>query len=300
MPSQAEMDAPRSKLAFTCTREADRLPPLDPQADVLFRYGLFLEKKPGPKDFNAATRYYRIAAAHGHYKANNNLQLLVSTGLASSPDAPKETIDLVEQMIAAGVPGGYYDMGHYLELGYGVVRDEKKALVFIRRAADLGSPEAQTYIAKLLAPADRAPDIATQMRQCAVSQGYGEAAIDLGVDFKEKKSYSEAVGVLQAGVKAGNAESAFGLWNGFKSQPSDELYYLGSLRDLERSSRYEVIWRFLNDHDGLNPKVPDIDQIVPLPPAELPEWDGTFQWQKEQEAAKPPQKPDDKLVERLA
>jgi hypothetical protein len=46
--------------------------------------------------------------------------------------------------------------------------------------------------------------------------------------------------------------------------------------------------------------VPDIDKIVPLPPAELPAWDGTFQWQKERDAAKPPQKPDDKLVERLA
>jgi TPR repeat protein len=300
MPSPVEMNAARSRLAFTCVHEADRLPPLDVQADALFKYGLFLEKKPGPKDFDAAARYYRIAAAHGHYKANNNLQLLVSSGLASSPDAPRETVDLAEQLIAAGVPGGYYDMGHYLELGYGVVKDGKKALVFIRKAADMGSPEAQAYVAKLLAPADRAPDIAMQMRQCAVSQGYGEAAIDLGVDFKERKSYSEAVDTFQAGVKAGNAESAFGLWNGFKSQPSDELYYLGLPPDLERSQRYQAIWKFLGDHDGLNPKVPDIDKIVPLPPAKLPEWDGTFEWQKEQDAAKPPQKPDEGLVARMA
>jgi hypothetical protein len=32
-------------------------------------------------------RYYRIAAAHGHYKANQNLQSLISDGLAGSPDA---------------------------------------------------------------------------------------------------------------------------------------------------------------------------------------------------------------------
>jgi uncharacterized protein len=44
----------------------------------------------------------------------------------------------------------------------------------------------------------------------------------------------------------------------------------------------------------------DIDKIVPLPSAELLAWDGTFQWQKELGAAKPPQKPDDNLVERLA
>jgi TPR repeat protein len=300
MPSQADMNAARSRLAFTCVHEADHLPPLDAQADALFKYGLFLEKKPGPKDFDAAARYYRIAAAHGHYKANNNLQLLVSSELASSPDAQRETVDLAEQLIAAGVPGGYYDMGHYLELGYGVVKDEKKALVFIRKAADMGSPEAQVYVAKMLAPSDRAPDIALQMRQCAVSQGNGEAAIDLGVDLKEKRSYTESVGALQAGVKAGNAESAFGLWNGFKASPSNELYYLGLSSDLERSRRYEMIWRFITDHEGLNPKVPDIDQIAPLPPAKLPEWDGTFLWQKEQEAAKPPQKPDEGLVARMA
>jgi len=300
LASLPDMSAVRANLAFACVHEADHLPPLDVQADALFKYGLFLEKRAGPKDFDAAARYYRIAAAHGNYNANHNLQLLVSTGQATSPDAAKETIDLAEQQITQGIPGGYYDMGHYLERGYGVVKDEKKALVFIRKAADMGSPEAQAYIARMLAPADRAPAIATQMRQCAVSQGYGEAAIDLGVDLKEKKSYSEAVGALQAGVKAGNAESAFGLWKGFESQPSNELYYLGLPSDFERSRRYEVIWKFLNDHHGLNPKVPDIDQIVPLPPAKLPPWDGTFQWQKEQDAAEPPQKPAEALVTKLA
>jgi len=39
---------------------------------------------------------------------------------------------------------------------------------------------------------------------------------------------------------------------------------------------------------------------VPLPPAQLPAWDGTFQWQKEQDAAQPPQKPAESLVAKLA
>jgi hypothetical protein len=75
---------------------------------------------------------------------------------------------------------------------------------------------------------------------------------------------------------------------------------LGQPKDPERSRRYGLIWKFLDDNDGLNPKVPDIDQIAPLPPAKLLPWDETFQWQKEEDAVKPPQKPDDKLVERLA
>ena len=139
MPSLAEWAAARANVAFTCAYEADHLPPIDAGADQLFKYGRYLEKKDGPKDYRAVARYYRIAAAHGHYKANNNLQKLISTGLAPSPDAANETLDLVERLIAAGIPAGYYDMGHYLELGYGVKLDEQKALQYFRRAADLGN-----------------------------------------------------------------------------------------------------------------------------------------------------------------
>jgi TPR repeat protein len=300
VPSQADWSAVRANLAFTCVHEADHLPSLNSDADVLFKYGRYLEKKDGPKDYALVARYYRIAAANGHYKANNNLQQLVSTGLVPSPDAPNETLDLTEQLIAAGIPSGYYDMGHYLELGYGVKQDQEKSLRYFRKAADLGSPEAQFYVGDLLSPRDKAPQISRQMMGCATDQGYGKAASYLGIDLKTDKLYSEAVIAFQKGVKVGNSQAARFLANGFNTGPTDALYYLGQDKDSERSRRYKLIGEFIDNNDSLNPKVPDIDQIVPLPPAKLPEWDGTFQWQKEQEAAKPPQKPDDKLVERLA
>jgi TPR repeat protein len=300
VPSQSDWSAVRANLAFTCTHEADHLPALDPDADQFFKHGRFLEKKDGPKNYNAVARYYRIAAAHGHYKANNNLQQLISTGIAPSPDASKETIDLSEQLITAGIPGGYYDMGHYLELGYGVRQDNEKALQFFRMAADLGSPDAQYYVGDLLSQRDRAPAISRQMMECATDQGYGKAASYLGIDLKTNKLFAEAVQAFQKGVKAGDTLSSVALEEGFRGPPSDVMYYLALEKDLERSLRYSLIVKFIDDHDGLNPKVPDIDQIVPLPPAKLPPWDGTFQWQKEQEAAKLPQKPDEELVERLA
>jgi TPR repeat protein len=300
MSSQADMSALRANLVFTCIHEADHLPSLDPEADQLFKYGRYLEKKDGPKDFNEVARFYRIAAAYGHYKANNNLQLLVSEGLASSPDPSRETIDLVEQLIKAGVPGGYYNMGHYLELGYGVRLDEDKARRYFRKAADMGSPEAQAYVGELLSPLENAPDIARQMRQCATNQSYGDAASTLGIDLMTDKLYPEAVNAFQKGVEAGNLQSASFLGNGFKVPPPGDLYYLALPSDPERARRYRAILEFVRDNDGRNPKVPDIDQIVPLPPATLPPWDGTFQWQKEQDAAVPPQKPSDELIDRLS
>ncbi|HEX7934054.1 MAG TPA: sel1 repeat family protein [Paraburkholderia sp.] len=299
--SPSDWSAVRANLAFTCARETDHLPPLDSDADQLFKYGRYLEKKVGPKDYAAVARYYRIAAAQGHYKANNNLQQLVSTGLAPSPDAPSESLDLAEQLIAAGIPGGYYDMGHYVELGYGVKQDEEKALRYFRKAADLGNPNAQYYVAEKLAPLDKAPEIAKQMRQCATDQGFGEAASTLGVDLMADKLYSEAVVAFQKGVAAGNTLSSLALEEGFSGPPSsNQLYYLALPHDPERSRRYKLISKFIDDHDGLNPKVSDIDQIVPLPPAKLPPWDGTFQWKKEQDTAQPPQKPTEALVTKLA
>ncbi|ARU24747.1 sel1 repeat family protein [Ralstonia pseudosolanacearum] len=301
LASLPDMSAVRANLAFTCAHEADHLPPLDPEADQLFQYGRYLQKKEGQKNFNDIARYYRIAAAHGHYKANNNLQSLVSQGLADSPDASKETIDLAAQLVNQGIPGGYYDIGHYLELGYGLKQDAEMALRYMRKAADLGSPDAQYQVGGLLSPHDMAPSVGRQMNECAMVQGHGRAASKVGIDLKNEGQYPGAVRAFQQGVVAGDSQAASFLWKGFKtSQASEQLYYLGLQDDPERSRRYELIWKFFKNNEGRNPKVPDIDKIVPLPPAKLPPWDSTFQWEKDQAAAVPPQKPSDELIERLS
>ncbi|WP_459621158.1 tetratricopeptide repeat protein, partial [Burkholderia sp. 3C] len=219
LPSKSDMDRVRANLAFVCVHQADHLLPLDPQADEFFKYGLYLEKQDGPKDFNSAARYYRIAAAYGHYKANQNLQRLVSQGYADSPYPDVETIDLVDQLIKAGVPGGYYDMGHYLELGYGVKQDADAARRYFRKAADMGSPEAQAYIGDLLAPIDRSPDVARQMRQCAAEQGHADAADTLGMDLQTDKLFPEAVKAYQMAVAGGDRLAALTLEEGFGAPP---------------------------------------------------------------------------------
>ncbi|MGD7376569.1 SEL1-like repeat protein [Ralstonia pseudosolanacearum] len=301
LASLPDMGAVRANLAFTCVHEADHLPPLDPEADQLFQYGRHLQKKEGPKNFNDIARYYRIATAHGHYKANNNLQSLVSQGLADSPDAPKETIDLAAQLVNQGVPGGYYDIGHYLELGYGLKQDTEMALRYMRKAADLGNADAQYYVAQKLAPIDNAPAIARQMWQCAADQGHGKAANTLGIDLEGSKLYPESLRAFQQAAAAGETQGAFALEIGFSWEREDtHLSNIGVAKDPERSRRYKLIGKFIDTNDGRNPKVPDIDKIVPLPPAKLPPWDGTFQWEKNQAAAVPPQKPSDELIERLS
>ncbi|RQZ13679.1 sel1 repeat family protein [Burkholderia sp. Bp9031] len=301
MTSSPDMSAVRANLAFTCVHQGDHLPSLDPEADSLFRYARYLEKREGSKDYSDIARYYRIAAAHGHYKANQNLQSLLSEGLVDSPDPRAEAVDLAMLLVKRDIPSGYYAVGHYLEIGYGLKQDSESALRYFRKAADLGSPEAQYYVGDKLLPNDNAPDIARQMLACSADQGFGQAANLLGVDRMEDAIYAEAIKIFQKGVAAGDSQSASFLEKGFRGPPeSNKLYYLGLEKDPERSRRYELIGEFIDRNDGRNPKVPDIDKIVPLPPAKLPPWDGTFQWQKEQDVAVPPQKPAYEVIDQMA
>jgi uncharacterized protein len=265
-PEPSELNALRANLAFTCTHEASHLPPLNPDADRLFAYARYLQKQPSPKDFSDIMRYYRIAAAYGHYKANHNAQLFIKNGLVVSPTGGKEAVDLAMQLVHDGIPGGYYDLAQYLETGYGVQQDGGAAMRYFRKAADLGNPEAQAYVAAKLEPVNMAPDIADQMWKCAAEQGLGEAANNLGVNLKLDEHYDEAVKAFQLGVEAGDTQSAYILEVAFREpyNPKDPDQ-LGLHSDVERSKRYAAIGKFIDRTDGRNPKVPECRQHRPAP-----------------------------------
>jgi len=295
----------QAKLAFTCIHEADVLPPRDPEADKLYRHARWLYKnnrlKEDPAKYPEMERLLRIATAWGHDKANLELRLMISRGRALSNDPVKESLDLTEDLIRRGIPSGYYDMGRYLETGMGVERNPELALKYYRKSADMGSPFGQYLVGEKLAPIDMAPDIARQMWRCAAEQGYGAAAEELGIDFQNDKLYPEALEAYQLGVKAGNSGSALSLRHAFESvSPDDEFNYLALASDPERVRRYKIIEDFLSNYSYLNPVVPDLDDIVPLPPAELPPWDGKLQWLEEHKANVPPPLPSEARIEEMA
>lgn len=175
------------------------------------------------------------------------------------------------------------------------------ALRYYRKAADEGNPQAQAYVGGKLAPADMAPDIARQMFNCAAEQGNGEAARALGVDLKISKQYQEALEVFQLGVAAGDETSAAWLSDTFLGpDPGDSLDYMGQQKDTERARRYKVIWRILAKYSWAHPTVPEINDIVPLPPAPLPKWDGRLKWLEAWKANVPPLKPSAALIAALA
>ncbi|WP_434609579.1 SEL1-like repeat protein [Pseudomonas sp. R1-7] len=301
-PSVKPLTEIEAKLAFTCKHET--IPAPSAESDVLFQYARWLQKNNQLKQDKTADleieRLYRIASENGHFKANINLQNGAMRGRFELRGA--QHLRMSQQLIDAGVATGYYFVGIFLQQGSaGLHQDPEMSLRYFRKAADQGNAQAQYLVGDKLAPSDIAPDIARQMRRCAAEQGHGKAAVALGINLQGKGRYQEAIEAFQLGMAAGDETAASFLEYGFRApEPDDQLHYLDQQQDLERVERYKQIGKVLGNYSYANPTVPEINDILPLPPAELPEWDGKLQWLEARLANVPPQKPSEALIRELA
>ena len=302
-------------LEFTCKKEVQ--PPLSEETQQLYNYALYHDLHnmwtgdKGDDVWNGLARYYRIAAANGDYKANVRLQYLLNTGRISTDMPQTEVHNLNEELTKQLLATAYYNLYGYLDVGYGVRTEKDGKYAYLRKAADLGSREAQYTVAEMLADIEDEEEtkeafkyrlnLVKQLWACASEQGLGEASINLGISLQSDKKYSEAVKVFYQGVKNGDAMSASTLRGGFSQQTTKDnrLDFLDLAPDEERSRRYDIIWNYLAKYDYLQPKVPDLDEIVPLPPAKLPKWDGKIAFQRWYEGEAPP-KPSEALMQKLA
>jgi TPR repeat protein len=291
----------KDNLAFTCKHEVIAAASAD--SDVLFKYARWLQKnnqlKQETEVDREVARLYRIAAENGHVKANINLQNDSLRGKLRLQD--HEHLRFSQALIDADVATGYYFVSLFLKNGIADLKqDTEMSLRYLRKAADEGSAQAQYEIGDALAPSSRAPDVARQMRRCAAEQGHGDAALELAVNLQGRREYGAALAAFQMGIAAGDETSAGWLDDSFRGpEPTDELDYLDLPKDLERAERYKTIWRILARYSYAHPKVPEINDILPLPPAKLPPWDGKLQWLEAREANIPPEKPSPELIQRL-
>jgi len=266
---------------FDCKHQAEVVPPLPPEADRLFHQALALDSYelwPQERDYAQIARLYQQAAAMGHWKAEFNLAGLYFRGQGVEQNTEKAT-ELIESVMKKGVPDAWDAMGSLYMNGIGSLKqDATVAWAFWQRAADMGSPNAQAYIGEHLNARITEPprvwaneEIGRKMLECAFAQGSGKAALELGVSLKFDKDYERALQILQEGVKLGSADCAgylsatFGL--------GDRLAPAG--KDEWRRQRYTV----LSDALEVNPdlRLPNLDKVLPLPPAELPYWNGDKQ-----------------------
>jgi TPR repeat protein len=311
------------QLAFICAHEANRIPKRNPEADQLFLRARWLQKKntmlDDPAKYPEIERFYRIAAAYGHDKAMNNLGEMLMRGQSDADDAETLPVEMTLDMIQRGIPRGYFNMGALLNGGYGVEQDKKAALKYLRKAADLGNPDAQysigTKLENLTIDYPVPFRIGTQMIRCAADQGHAEAALDTAMDLEIKarygndpatkkiytpkeiiQLYADALKYYHLAVKAGHAIAASSLGYSFSVVPNG----LNLEMDEERSRRYKIISDILHHHDYLGATADEIDNIVPLPPAKLPPWNGQLEWVQRWNANVPPHIPDEHRIAEMA
>ena len=302
----------KKNLEFTCVHE--KRPPLSEETQQLYNYALHRDLNhmwPGQRGdgfWDELLPYYRIAAANGDYKANVRLQFLLSDGWTKVPDIEAETeVHKLYKMLHKQLPAtAYYLLKGYIEDGYGVSAPPDSELAFLRKAADMGSREAQYTLGQMISSLDDEETrelrlkLMMKLYRCASEQGQGNASYWLGMFLPDYHKYDEAVRAYHQGVKNGNYLSAFILSNAFKvGKERGSNDFLDVETDEERARRYGIIDSYLSTYEFMSPTVPDLDDIVPLPPAPLPAWDGKIAFQRWVEGNEPP-KPSDELLKKLA
>ena len=302
----------KKNLEFTCVHE--KRPPLSEETQQLYNYALHRDLNhmwPGQRGdgfWDELLPYYRIAAANDDYKANVRLQFLLSDGWTRVPDIEAETeVHKLYKMLHKQLPAtAYYLLKGYIEDGYGVSAPPDSELAFLRKAADMGNREAQYTLGQMISSLDDEETrefrlkLMMKLYRCASEQGQGNASYWLGMFLPDYHKYDEAVRAYHQGVKNGNYLSAFILSNAFKvGKEKGNNNFLDVEADKERARRYSIIDSYLSTYEFMSPTVPDLDDIVPLPPAPLPEWDGKIAFQRWVEGNEPP-KPSDELIKKLA
>jgi hypothetical protein len=277
---------------FACEVEATKVPAIDAQAEEWFLEARALEGPetiPEDRDYKKIVQLVRQAAERKHWKAMLNLASLYLER-RDPPHGVEDALKLVENAMRLGIPAAYDRMGTYYMNGTGVDGDATRAFAFWQKAARIGSPQAMTFLANKLSATYDSPGagfwanipVATKMLECAFGQGYGPAARRLssliagnrppsGRGNRTAETSARAVKILHEGVKLGCEECA----NSLRSEFNGEFNIADILPpyvDKARSARYSTI----QDALGFDPDrhFPNLDQVLPLPPAPLPDWNG--------------------------
>lgn len=281
--------------SFECRIEASVTPLIDAQAEDWFLEARAMEDGfvfDDDVDYKKVVTLTRLAAERHHWKAMLNLASLYLEK-HDPPNGEAAALALVSHAMELGVPAAYDRMGTYYLNGTGVNGDPDRAYAFFQKAAAMGNPQSMTFLGeKMDAGADGIKrgywgniPIAIKMIECALAQGYGPAAVEMepmyqvprGPDGTQlggrtPQTLDRVLRSMHEGVKGGCKFCADRLMIEFSS-PSEMHTMFVPFIDKARAKRYDK----LGDALAFNPdrRFPNLDKILPLPPAALPPWDGT-------------------------
>ena len=284
------------------------------------------------KEISPYLRYYHIAAANGNWKASERLLALYSIkdlrrhinredGSYKNPkyarfladyrqQKPVLTDYLLEASLNPDVVRSYADKG---------LPEAMRQLVTMGGSHDYLSPEQMNVRVKWR----------DAIKACYMRHGEDRSIQHIG---KSNHSPQELLQMNQRIAQTGSSDALGFLAEQFNEKGNEFLFYdqkgikqnvklpLRLKPDMERFKRYLKMERFFyqypffaesisqidlritNDsgkYASYKVVIDDLNDIVPLPPAELPAWDGKFAFQRWYEGSPPP-KPSERLMRHLA
>jgi TPR repeat protein len=289
-PRYQELPAftPPNVPVFTCANPEKSGSPVNAKAKAWFDQVLALEKMPSSElseadKANAEQLESQAFEARYWPAVARRINRLPRT----EKDGEQAAIRLIEEAMLAGVPQAYFQMGQRYKEGKGVPNDSSRTYAFWQRAGQLGDPQAQVELAKVLSTKQNNTigwdlvniPVATAMLECAMANGHGNAAVQLSEIVRRPRgkdgSFSgeatnetraRALAVLQEGVKLGGHEPARSLAVHF----AVDVQLRGCALSGERRNYYQFLHRTL-EVDGPQ-RLPNLDTALPLPPGRLPAW----------------------------
>ncbi|MBP5087105.1 sel1 repeat family protein [Pseudomonas chlororaphis] len=242
---------------FKCVHEKDTAPPLNQQADEWFKQARSISKERLP-DWPKAAHLYQQAVDKDHWKAMHNLAELHLRGDGVSKDTNK-AIDLYLKMTQLQVPLGYYDMSVMTQRGIGVVQSDRTAMQFLIKAAELGSPQAQTRIGYIYIYEKNKDSVGINYLKCAESQDYADAAYKLGTYYESvDKNYPVSMHYYQRAAALGERKGAMEIEDVFQN---GKFSYN---KDKKTEDAYYKVSRELAKNPDL--RFPNLAKDHPLPP----------------------------------
>ena len=298
-------DPHRDASGFTCRNQAASAPALTLQAEEMHEQAMALTRGdlwPNERDWPQAMKLWDQAAAQKHWKAALRWLQTARTGAGVNsekgqfkvlPQTPEEVVSKMEVLMRQGVADAFFWMGEFHSVGYGVQLSTDREWAFYELAADLGSPLAQTVIANVLGLGNREMEtpakaewsnqpLMFKLLECAHAQGYGKASYTLGLELNvaaqggrriispsttPEEQFARALRILHDGVKFGSERAANSLFVAF----DDGSPLVRRLIDPIRARRYKTLADALWHNPDL--RFPNLDRVLPLPPAKLPQWD---------------------------
>jgi hypothetical protein len=233
---------------------------------------------------------YEGAARKGHFKAIRDLVALYTNGVRRLDQVqytmwtePKKAWAWMNYGLTRKWPPALEWAAHSISQSVGYGEPENGYFAYLQQAADLGAPLAQYEMSRYFS-AKWEVDKEEAWLECAAAQNFGPALDELGLTRKIHHRSKEALELYQRAIMAGGVaggKAAYTLYGAFNSwlehHNKKDLY---TTPDPIREAAYDELSKALNygpeTEGNIFYRFPRLNEVLPLPPAEVKEWKGIY------------------------